>query len=74
MSTIPIINIPIWMLAKVFVIFGLLVYLVFSFILVRQVQLMRDTLKIESSRLVMALVIGHLMFAVGVLILAFIIL
>jgi len=74
MDTIPIINISTWMLTKVFVVFGLLIYLIFSFVLIRQVQLMRDTLKIEFSRIVMALVIGHLMFAIGVLILALIIL
>jgi len=66
MDTIPIINISTWMLTKVFVVFGLLIYLIFSFVLIRQVQLMRD--------IVMALVIGHLMFAIGVLILALIIL
>lgn len=33
-------TIDIWLVAKVFVLFGLLVYLVFSFVVVRQVKLM----------------------------------
>ena len=74
MNTIPIINIPTWEIAKAFIVFGLLIYLVFSFILVRQVRLMRDTFKIEFSKVVTALVVGHLMFAVVVLVLALVIL
>ena len=74
MNTIPIINIPTWELAKAFIVFGLLIYIVFAFILVRQARLMRETFKIEFGKVVTALVIGHLMFAVGVLFLALIIL
>lgn len=68
------INISIWSIAKIFIIFAFLIYLVFALVLVKQVRLMGNTLKLKFDKLVMAFATAHLLFAVGVLILALIIL
>lgn len=64
----------IWDIAKWFVIVGGLVYVVFAVVVVRQVQLMTKTLEVNFEKPVQMLSYLHLLFAVGVLLLAFIVL
>ncbi len=74
MDIIPVFGISIWLLAKIFVIFALLIYTVFSLVVVRQVQLMTDTLEVGFEKEVRFLSFIHLLFAIAVLIFALIIL
>lgn len=55
---------------KVAAIFGLLVYSVFAFVIIRQVNLMTETLEIELEGLIKAAAIIHFIFAILVLLYA----
>ena len=72
MEALPILGISIWAVAKVFVLIGLGIYIIFAFVVVRQVQLMTDTLVVGFEQAVRLLVLGHLIFAIGVFVLALI--
>lgn len=74
MDMIPIIGISAWAIAKVFVIFALGLYVIFALVVVRQVQLMTDTLEVGFEGEVRLLSFAHLLFAIAVLIFALIIL
>ena len=71
---IPIIGISIWFIAKIFVLFALSLYLVFALVVVRQVKLMIDTIEVGFALPVRILSYVHLVFAVLVLLTAFVIL
>ncbi len=71
---IPIIGISIWFIAKIFVLFALSLYLVFALVVVRQVKLMIDTIEVGFELPVRILSYVHLVFAVLVLLTAFVIL
>lgn len=71
---IPFINLSIWAVAKVFVALALALYVIFGLVVVRQVQLMTDTLEVGFEAFVRMLAIGHLVFSIVVFILALIIL
>ena len=43
---IPVIGISIWPIIKIFIIIIMVIYLIFAFVVVRQVQLMTDTLEV----------------------------
>ncbi len=73
-DTLPILNISIWQIAKIFVLFCLGLYLVFAYVIIRQVQLMINTLEMGSEDLIKTLALTHFFFALGVFILALIIL
>ncbi len=73
-DTIPILDVSIWFIAKIFVIFAILLYVVFALVVVRQVQLMTDTLEVGFETEVRLLSFVHLLFALAVLIFAFLIL
>lgn len=74
METIPLLGISIWLIAKIFVLIGLLLYLAFSLVVIRQVQLMIETVEVGFEAPIKFLAYVHLAFAVLVLILALIIL
>lgn len=71
---IPILDISIWPIVKIMFLVGLGVYVLFSFVVVRQVQLMTDTLEVGFETPIRLLAIVHLLVAVGVFILALLIL
>ena len=73
-ETLPIIGISIWQVVKIFILFGLGLYLVFSFVVVRQVYIMTTTLDLGFEDWVKTLAFAHLFFAIGVFVLALIIL
>lgn len=71
---IPIIGISVWPIVKIAVVIALGLYIVFAIVVVRQVQLMTDTLEVGFEGPLRFLAIMHLLFAVAVLIFALIIL
>jgi hypothetical protein len=74
METIPLLGISIWIIVKAFVLLGLLLYLAFAMVIIRQVQLMVETVEVGFQEAIKILAYVHLAFAVIVLILALIIL
>lgn len=67
-------GISIWSVAKVFFLFALLIYIGFALVVVRQVQLMTDTLEVGFERPVRILALAHLIVSAGVFLLALVIL
>ena len=67
-------SMPIWGFAKIFVIIGLVIYIAFAFVVVKQVKMMTDTLEVQLEEPIKLMTRIHFAFAVGVLILAIVIL
>lgn len=67
-------SITIWSVLKILIIILLVIYIVFSYVIIRQVQLMTDTLVIGFENQLKFLALVHFLFAVGVLIFSIIIL
>jgi len=67
-------NFPTWAVAKVFVLFGMAIYVVFGFVVVRQVKLMTDTLQLGYESIAKVLSYVHLLFTIAVFIFALMIL
>ncbi len=74
MEVLPILNISVWAVAKVFVLFALALYIVFAFVIVRQTRIMTETLEIGFEQVIRMIAFAHLLFAAGTFILALIIL
>jgi hypothetical protein len=60
------IGFPVWIGLKVVVLVFLVVYLIFSVVLIRQVRLMTATLEVGFEKPVIALAFFHFFFAIGV--------
>jgi hypothetical protein len=71
---IPIIGIQVWLLIKIAALVLLGMYLIFAWVLVRQVRLMTDTLQLGYEGFVKTLGYIHFFFAVFVFLSALIIL
>lgn len=71
---IPIIGISVWGVVKIGILIILALYIIFAFVVVRQVQLMTATLEVGFESQLKFLSFMHFLFAIGVLIFAFIIL
>jgi hypothetical protein len=67
-------GLTIWSVVKVLLIILLLIYIVFSYVIVRQVQLMTDTLVIGFEKQLKFLAFVHFLFAIAVLIFSILIL
>jgi hypothetical protein len=63
-----------WTIAKVFVLFALLVYSAFAGVVVKQVQVMTQTLKSSFSSYLKLVSVIHLILSLAVLVLALVIL
>lgn len=74
MEVLPVLNISVWAVAKIFVLFALTLYIVFAFVIVRQTKIMTETLEIGFEQLIRMIAFVHLLFAAGTFILALIIL
>lgn len=74
MQEIPILGISFWILLKIGVILGLLVYIAFAVVVMRQVSLMTDTLELGHEKGIRALSKAHLIFSIAVLLFALVIL
>lgn len=61
-------GLDIWQVAKVFVLFGILLYLVFALVIVRQVNLMLESLEVELEWLIKLIAWLHLFLVIGVLV------
>jgi hypothetical protein len=59
---------------KAGIIFALFLYLIFALVVVRQVQLMIETLEVGFEKEVMVLAITHLVFSIGIVTLAIVML
>lgn len=66
----PTLGIDIWFLAKGFVLLGLLVYLAFAAVLVRQVMLMTQTIKVSFEQPIRFFSFAHFFLAILVFLLA----
>lgn len=71
---IPVLGISVWFIVKIFVLFGLLVYIIFSVVVVRQVNLMTGTLKVGLEYPLKIIALTHLILPVLVFIFALIVL
>lgn len=67
-------GIPALFIIKLLVLFGLALYIVFALVVVRQVQLMTDTVDVGFETPVRMLAIVHLVFALAVFGLAMVVL
>ena len=67
-------GISVWLVAKIAALILLGMYLIFALVVVRQVQLMTDTLEVGFETEVRLLSFIHLLFAIAVLIFAIIVL
>lgn len=66
----PEINLPIWFFAKVLFLFAILVYVFFAAVVVRQVYLMTNTIKVGFETPLRLIAWLHMIFAIGVFLLA----
>lgn len=73
-GTLPIFGISIWLIAKIAALILLALYLVFALVVVRQVQLMTDTVEVGFEGPIRAFSYLHLIFAVIIFIAAILIL
>jgi len=70
----PTVSEAVLLIIKVLTIVGLLLYSIFGAVLVRQEQLMADVLEESFEPIIRILVIGHLVVAIGIFVLAFVLL
>lgn len=63
-----------WFVVKLFFLFAIAIYIVFAFVIVRQVGLMTKTLEIGFEIPIKLIAWGHLLFAIGTFVLALVIL
>jgi len=71
---IPLLGISIWSVAKVMVLFALILYIVFAFVIIKQTKIMTETLELGLEKTLRTISFAHMLFAVGTFILALIIL
>lgn len=64
----------VWGVAKVFVLLGLAIYLVFAGMVIKQVKLMKETIGLGLDQLVVTIAWGHFLLAGLMLAAAFILL
>lgn len=64
----------IWSVIKILIIIFLCLYIIFAFVLIKQVQMMTRTLEVGFEKQLIFLSFVHLLFAIGVLIFSILIL
>lgn len=74
MESIVVPDINVWLIIKALSLVLLFMYLIFALVIVRQVKLMTDTLHLGYEGFVKTLSFVHLMFAIFVILAAFVIL
>lgn len=74
METIPLTGLSVWLIAKIFVLIALGLYIVFAAVIVKQVNLMIKTIKVGFEAPIKFVAWGHLLFALGIFVVATIIL
>lgn len=68
------VGLPIWLIAKIVLLFGLVVYGIIGLVIVRQTNLMTDTLELGHEKIIRAFSKVHLILIIFVFILALVIL
>lgn len=63
-------NMSVWLIVKIAAVIGLVIYVIFAFIVMKQVNLMTETLELDFERPIKAVAAFHLIYAIGVLIFA----
>jgi hypothetical protein len=71
---LPTLNFSLWSIAKIFLVFAFVVYCTFAGVVVKQVQVMTQTLKSPYSAYLKMVSILHLILSLAVLVLALVIL
>lgn len=66
----PNLELPIWFFAKVLFLFAILVYVFFAAVVVRQVYLMTSTIKVGFETPLRLIAWLHIIFAIGIFLLA----
>lgn len=74
MIDVALFGVSIWTVAKIFLVFALLVYGVFAAVVVKQVQVMTQTLQTSYSSYMKLISVLHLILSLAVLVLALVIL
>lgn len=74
METVPLTGLSVWLIAKIFVLIALGLYIVFATVIVKQVNLMIKTIKVGFEAPIRFVAWGHLLFALGIFVVATIIL
>ncbi|MEJ2441782.1 MAG: hypothetical protein P8Y06_02590, partial [Patescibacteria group bacterium] len=67
-----IIGVSVWLIIKVLVLLGLAIYAIFALVVLRQIQLMTDTLEVGFETPVRLLGVVHLAFSLLIFVLALI--
>lgn len=65
-------GLSVWLVAKIFVLLALAIYIVFAVVIIRQIYLMVDTTDIGFSLPIKTVGWTHLLFAVGIFVFALI--
>ncbi len=73
-EVLPIVGVSVWMIIKVLVLVAFAIYGVFAFVVLRQIQLMTDTLEVGFEAPIGMLGISHFVFSLVIFVLALIIL
>lgn len=73
-DTIPLLGISVWLIAKIFVLILMAIYVVFAVVVVRQIQLMAKTISIGFEFPIKVIASAHLLFAIAVFLFALFIL
>lgn len=73
-AVIPVAGFSIWWIAKIFVLIALLIYIIFAFVVVKQVTLMSRTVQISLTGLLKIVGYLHLIFAVLLFVFALLVL
>jgi hypothetical protein len=70
MDVLPIIGVSVWMILKILVLVGLAIYAIFALVVLRQIQLMTDTLEVGFEAPIRMLGVAHFAFSLLIFVLA----
>lgn len=74
MEVIPLVGISVWLAVKIFILLFLAIYIVFALVVIRQIKLMSETLDMGLNLPIRFIGWGHFLFAVGIFVIAILIL
>ena len=72
MFDLVLVGFSIWFFAKIFFLFGIGLYLIFALVVVKQVNLMTETIELPADPLLRTLAWAHLIFAMAIFLFALI--
>jgi hypothetical protein len=70
MGTFPFAGLSVWLVAKVFILIAIGIYLVFALVVIRQISLMIETVEVGFSFPIRLVGWLHLLFTIGVFLVA----